>query len=96
MSYLSAINKARNAILADNEEPLDILISESVKHALLREVSPIYYQRTDAKYEWLMGMKIEWQKPRPLTMPQITIRTAKGDTRIVTMLDGSEPQGGSQ
>lgn len=86
MSYLSAIHKTRNAILSDNEEPLDILISESVKHALMRELNPIYYQRSGEKYEWLMGMKIEWQKPRPLTMPQITIRTAKGDMRIVSML----------
>ena len=87
MSYLTAIAKARHAILADNEEPRDILVSVTLKHALMREVGPMYAYRCEPGKEQLMGMKLEWTKPVPLTQPQISIRTAKGDTRIVSMLD---------
>lgn len=88
MSYLNAIAKARHEILKDDEEPRDILISVALKHALLAEVNPYMDYRFSLDAEKLMGMNVEWTKPVPLTQPQIVIRTAKGDTRIVRMLDG--------
>ncbi len=83
MSYLHAIAKVRHEILNDNEEPRDILISQSLKYPVLMEVNPLREYRAENEYEYLMGMKIEWTKPKPLTQPQISIRTAKGDVRIV-------------
>lgn len=87
MSYLNAISKVRHEILFDNEQPRDILISEALKYPVLMEINPYRMYRAEDTYETLMGMKIEWTKPVALTKPQISIRTANGDTRIVTMLD---------
>lgn len=92
MSYLTAIAKARHDILKDNEEPASLLVSLTLKHALLREVGPMYAYRCEPGKEQLMGMKLEWTKPIPLTQPQITIRTARGDTRIVSMHSGDVEQ----
>lgn len=89
MGYLPAIAKTRHQILADNEEPRDILISVAIKHALLDELG-LFYRRDGAVDETLMGMKVEWTKAKPLTEPQIVIRTAKGDSRIVNLLSGDE------
>ena len=83
MSYLNAILRTRIAILHDNEEPRDVLISSDLRHALRREIDPMMLYRTDVKDEWLMGMKIEWTKPVDLTKPLVSIRTTKGDTRVV-------------
>lgn len=83
MSYLNAIAKVRTEILKDNEEPRDLLISDALKHFVLLEVNPLRLHAT-ATYDHLMGMKIEWTKPVALTKPQISIRTAKGDMRIVS------------
>lgn len=91
MSYLTAINKARIAILTDNEEPSVVRVSVTLKHLLLREIGPMYAYRAEPEKEQLMGMKLEWTKAVPLTHPQISIRTAKGDTRIVALLDGDKP-----
>lgn len=86
--YLEAIYKASVGILKDNEEPRDLLISAALKHHILREVEPMTMYRAMPDAEELFGMKIEWTRPKPLTQPQIAIRTVKGDTRIVSMLDG--------
>ena len=83
MSYLNAIAKVRHDILKDNEEPRDLLISEALKYAVLLEVNPLRLYKNADTYDQMMGMKIEWTKPKPLTQPQISIRTAKGDVRIV-------------
>ena len=83
MSYLNAIAKVRHAILADNEVPRDILISEALKYPVLMEVNPYRMYSIGNEYESLMGMKIEWTKSKPLTQPQVSIRTDKGDLRVV-------------
>lgn len=88
MSYLNAIGKARIDILKDNEEPRDILISVNLRHAILDEIGP-YYRCEGLEHETLMGMNVEWTKPVALTKPQIAIRTAAGDMRIVSMFDAA-------
>ena len=93
MSYLTAIAKARHEILKDNEEPRDILISVNLRHAIMAEINPYAAYRFAMDGEQLMGMRVEWTKPVPLTKPQIVIRTAKGDARIVSMLDGDGETG---
>ena len=87
MSYLTAIAKARHEILKDNEEPRDLLVSANLKNALQSEIDTPYYGRIEfGGAVILFGMKVEWTKAGPLTKPQISIRTAKGDMRIVTLL----------
>ena len=86
MSYLNAIEKVRREILMDNERPMDVLIRVSLRNAVLQEVKQMMAYRSEQEYEYLMGMKIEWTKPKPLTHPQISIRTDKGDLRIVNCL----------
>jgi hypothetical protein len=86
---LAAIQRARVAILRDNEEPRDLLISDALKYPVLMEVNPFREYRADNEYESLMGMKIEWTKPVALTKPQISIRTTKGDLRVVTMIEAN-------
>lgn len=90
MSYLGAIYKARVGILKDLEEPKDILICATLKDAIRQECGPFRAYSFDPEKEELMGMKIEWTRPKPLTQPQIVIRTVRGDTRIVSMLDGDQ------
>lgn len=90
MSYLTAIAKARHGILSDNEEPRDILISENLKHAIRLECNFPAYE-FELRAEKLMGMNVEWTKAIPLTEPQISIRTAKGDTRIVHYFGDKQP-----
>jgi hypothetical protein len=84
VSYLDAIVRARHGILKDMEEPDTLLVSITLKHALLREVSPMFAYRCEPEKEQLMGMRLEWTKPKPLTEPQMAIRTKRGDTRIVS------------
>lgn len=84
--YLQAIARARHDILKDNEEPRDILISADLKHAIRQECGNLSAYDFEIRGDQLMGMKVEWTKPKPLTAPQISIRTRKGDTRIVNML----------
>ena len=84
MSYLAAINKVRHEILKDNEKPRDLLISESLKYLVLNEVNPLRVYRSGEEYSHLMGMRIEWTKPKRLTQPQMSIRTETGDVRIVS------------
>lgn len=90
MSYLLAIERVRRQILMDNEQPRDVLISSALRHAVLREVEPMMAYRFDAEKEFLMGMKIEWTKASALTKPQISIRTTRGDTRVVTIIGPSD------
>jgi hypothetical protein len=91
MSYLTAIAKTRHEILMDNERPRDILISVNLKHAIREECRLPAYE-FELRAEKLMGMNVEWTKATALTKPQIVIRTDKGDTRIVSMLDtGATP-----
>lgn len=85
--YLSAIASARHRIFADNEEPRDILISVELKYAIHQEARPYVGYRFELAGETLMGMKIEWTNPVPLAQPKILIRTTKGDTRIVNMIE---------
>ncbi len=88
MSYLTRIHKARHAILKDNEEPRDLLISELLKFFIKGELETPMSGRIDMDGDLtILGMKVEWTKPKALTAPQIYIRTSKGDTRIVTMFD---------
>lgn len=91
MSYLTAIAKARHRILTDGEEPRELNISETIRRAFMDELDPmLVYRHEVVSCSMLMGMHVKWSKPVALTAPQISIRTAKGDTRIVNVLDGDE------
>ena len=84
MNYLTSIAKARDEILKDNEKPRDILISINLQHLILSELGPFSFSsyRVSELTDYLMGMKVEWTKPA--TLPQITIRTVKGDMKVVS------------
>lgn len=72
--------KGRHACFADNEEPRDVLISVALKRQIEREAEPFMAYMCDAKYEYIMGLKIEWVVAR---QHDISIRTVNGDLRIV-------------
>ena len=91
MSYLSAIQRTRIEILSDNERPRDILISVALRYPLLADLNPMGEYRSNGEYDSLLGMKIEWTKSKPLTQPQVSIRTDKGDLRVVRFDGDKEP-----
>lgn len=88
MSLFAAIAKARDRCLADMERPVTLLVAESIKSTLRREIETPFYGSPDFNQPMkLMGMDVEWTKAKPLDKPQMAIRTDTGDTRIVTVLD---------
>lgn len=87
MSLLKRIYKGRHDCLRDNEEPRDLLVSCALNHALMSEFEPRHYM-IDSQSEFLMGMHIEWVKPG---QNDLSIRTTKGDIRIVAPLIPAAP-----
>ena len=87
MSLLSRVYKGRIDCLRDREEPRDLLVSASVKHEFLRELeSPITGQILPDGELIVMGMRVEWVRPRGTIL---SIRTVKGDVRRITGGDSS-------
>lgn len=88
MNIVHAVAKARNECLSDNEEPRDLLISSDLKNRLKAEIGSHFRVASDPELETasMFGMKIEWTKPVPLKQPQVSIRTASGDLRVVNFL----------
>ena len=79
---LSRINKARTTILADNEEPRDLVISVLREIDLRRELGQDFYHGAPLGVIQIMGMRVIWVDPRKSSV-EMSIRTTKGDLRIV-------------
>lgn len=80
-TLIERVAKGRHACLKDNEEPRDVLISIALKQQIKHEAEKYMAYYHDGEWDRIMGMRVEWVRAR--SPSDISIRTEKGDLRIV-------------
>jgi hypothetical protein len=91
-SILSRIYRGRITFLKENEEPRDVLIGVDLENQIKAELSPAAIYQMQRDHETLMGMKIEWQRAGF----GISIRSTKGDLRIIPEFAAHSPSKGDK
>ncbi len=77
---IERVARGRVACFNDNEEPVDVLISDSLKERIQHEAEPYMAYMQDGVWDKIMGLRVEWVKSLPEDM---SIRTVHGDLRRI-------------